>query len=289
MARVLVVIPVFNPGPFLAMAIASVCDQTWQDWECSVVDDGSTEELSWVADVDPRVRLLRKANGGTASARNVGVESSDAPLVAFLDQDDVWEPGKLEAQVIEQKRTGSHLVSTTFSFIDAQGRTTGDGYPSPARTYRDLLRGNSICASTVLTTREALMRVRGFDSRFRGVDDWDAWLRIAQLGPPLAHVDLALASYRLHGDNHSSRYSSMWSASARVLVHHLYPAVWSADWPTVRASIVGLKRVGHLFGAQAYDAFRLKRRPADLAWALALSPRYTIRALAPKVGGDRHG
>lgn len=282
MPHVVVVVPVFNPGPYLKNALTSVCNQTLQDWECVVVDDGSAEDMSWVTGFDPRIRLLRKANGGPASARNLGVQSSGAPLIAFLDQDDLWEPGKIEAQVEEQQRTGASLVSTTFRFIDKRGRTTGAGYPSSARTYNDLLRGNPICASSVMATRAALTSAGGFDSRFPGVDDWDAWLRIAQLGQPLAHVELPLVAYRLHDDNLSSRYSRMWRVSVRVLVHHLLRALTSTDWAAAWAAASGMGRMGQIFGAQAYDSFRLKRGPADLVWALVLSPRCTSSALARK-------
>lgn len=96
---VAVVIPAYNPGPYLRPALDSVIGQTFTDWECVVVDDGSTEDLSWVDGIDKRVRLITKRNQGVSIARNVGVAATTAPWVAFLDSDDLWYPKKIEAQL----------------------------------------------------------------------------------------------------------------------------------------------------------------------------------------------
>ena len=73
MPIVSVIIPAYNSGPYLDEAVQSVIAQTFTDWECIVIDDGSTEDLSRVEKMDPRVRLLRQANAGQAAARSRGL------------------------------------------------------------------------------------------------------------------------------------------------------------------------------------------------------------------------
>src|SRR4051812_15630858 len=90
-----IVIAAFNPNPGdLERAVQSVLEQTRHDWDCVVVDDGSDSPLAVEG-----VRVVRQSNMGVASARNRGVAEVDGDLVAFLDQDDLWHPEKLERQV----------------------------------------------------------------------------------------------------------------------------------------------------------------------------------------------
>ena len=78
-----IVIPAFDPGPFLRRAIDSVVAQTHEDWRAVVVDDGSREDLSWVADLDPRVRMLRQSNQGLSAARNRGIAELSSSTSRF--------------------------------------------------------------------------------------------------------------------------------------------------------------------------------------------------------------
>src|SRR5687768_12542943 len=100
MARVSVVIPAYNYGRFVGAAIESVLGQTFADFELVVVDDGSTDDTGDVVArySDSRLRYIRKENAGLPAARNTGIRAGTADLVAFLDADDTWLPGKLAAQ-----------------------------------------------------------------------------------------------------------------------------------------------------------------------------------------------
>ena len=95
MSEVSVVIPAYNPGSYLQSTLDSLAAQTFTAWEAVIVDDGSTEDLSWVDDYDARVRRQRQENAGLSAARNAGISASSAPLVAFLDADDLWMTTKL--------------------------------------------------------------------------------------------------------------------------------------------------------------------------------------------------
>jgi glycosyltransferase involved in cell wall biosynthesis len=144
MPRVAVVIPAYNPGDFLRRSLDSVLSQTMGDLECVVVDDGSTEDLSWVDDEpDARVRRIRQPNRGVSVARNRGVEATTAKLVAFLDQDDQWRPTKLQRQVDAlEVSTDSAFCCTAFAWVKMSGIERG---PVDDITYQGLLTDQHVC------------------------------------------------------------------------------------------------------------------------------------------------
>ena len=91
-----VVIPAYNAAEFLPDSLASVFRQTYQPQEVLIVDDGSEDETSRVAQaLEKRVRYLRKPRGGPASARNLGIRAAQGEWIAFLDADDIWLPDML--------------------------------------------------------------------------------------------------------------------------------------------------------------------------------------------------
>ncbi len=96
--RISCIVPVYNGEKYLAEALASIFRQSLAAFEVIVVDDGSTDSTPAVASRDTRVKYLRQANAGPSAARNHGIRASCGELLAFLDADDLWHPGKLERQ-----------------------------------------------------------------------------------------------------------------------------------------------------------------------------------------------
>ncbi len=271
MARVDVVIPAFNPGAYLVETLHSLLDQTFTDWHALVVDDGSSEDLSWAQSIDPRVQLIRQENAGVSAARNRGIAAGGAPLVAFLDADDLWLPSKLERQLAAM-RDGLVLTSTAFEIIDGSGARRGGGYEGFASSHRELLQGNGICTSTVMTRRPILERAGLFEPGVVHGEDWDLWIRIAAIGR-LEKIEETLARYRIHDANQSSDYLSYYRESNRLLARH-------RDGVDGEYVPRGQRRVRQVAGAQAFDAFRSTRRLHHLAWAARLNPGYTARSIA---------
>lgn len=111
-----IIIPCYNQAAFLPDTIRSLQAQTLANWECIVVDDGSTDESAAIvrqfANQDIRIRLLSKSNGGSASARNAGLQQAQGEYIQFLDADDIIQPDKLLEQT-EQMKTHHWLVSYT--------------------------------------------------------------------------------------------------------------------------------------------------------------------------------
>ena len=106
MPRASIIIAAYNPGPFLDATVQSVIAQSFSDWELIVVDDGSQQDIGHVAALHPAITMFRQENRGLSVARNVGIERSSGELVAFLDQDDLWFPCKLEEQVKQMAAQG---------------------------------------------------------------------------------------------------------------------------------------------------------------------------------------
>ena len=122
MPDVSVIIPAYNPGFYLDEAVQSVIAQTFTDWECIVVDYGSTEDLSRVEKMDPRVRLIRQPNRGAQAARHNAILGSRGDLVAFLDHDDIGFSEKLEKQIALMRENPEIVFCHTgLDVIDAEG------------------------------------------------------------------------------------------------------------------------------------------------------------------------
>jgi len=166
------------------------------------------------------------------------------------------------------------MTSTAFEIIDESGARRASGYEGFATSHRELLQGNGICTSTVMTRRAILERAGPFDARLTHSEDWDLWIRIATLGR-LVKLEEILARYRVHRANTSSDYLGYYRESCTMLRRHRH----GVDGECVP---LGLRRVRQLAGAQAMDAFRSTRQLRHLAWAVWLNPRHTRQAFAAK-------
>jgi glycosyltransferase involved in cell wall biosynthesis len=279
--EVAVVIPAFNPGPYLRGALDSVLAQSYSRWSAIVVDDGSTEELSYVEKIDSRIVLLSQQNAGLSAARNAGIRATSAPLIAFLDADDLWLPLKLEHQVAAMAAGGAVLCSTDFEIIDGTSDRIGPGYGG-ANSYTDLLEGCGLCVSTVMVRRDALDRVGLFNLRYQQAGDWDLWLRLARIGS-LARCDEVLARYRIHSSNMSRDYKRLLNEGTVILRDQ---RTGGREPETLAAANRGIRNLRRLAGAQAFDAFRERHHPVDLARALRLSPGLTISQMR-RFGANR--
>jgi glycosyltransferase involved in cell wall biosynthesis len=108
-----VIIPAHNDAATVERTISSVLNQTYPNLEVLVVDDGSTDETAFLvqrmADADPRIRLLQKANGGLVSARNYGIAHAGGEFIAPIDADDLWHPEKIKKQVTVMRDRGDRV------------------------------------------------------------------------------------------------------------------------------------------------------------------------------------
>ena len=200
-ATVSVVIPTYNRSVMLTAAVRSALAQSLAPVEVLVCDDGSTDgsREAVAALADSRVRWLDCGRQGRpAGPRNRGMREARGEWVAFLDDDDVWHPGKLERQA-GALALGFEAVSSNARRLDAQGRAQGRLLSRlPSRAGLDELLGcNWIVTSSALVRRSLLMKCGGFPEAeaFRSVEDYALWLRVASL-TDWTFIDEDLLDYR---------------------------------------------------------------------------------------------
>ncbi len=200
-----IIMPAYNSAPYIAQSIDSVFQQTFDDWELIVIDDGSTDNtVDIVNGYGDRVRFLRQKNQGAAAARNYGAQEAHGTWLAFLDSDDIWMPDKLEKQMELTDRYNWSCTDSVFFGHNHDG-TTRSSDVSP-HTSDDVLStlvvNNFIGTSTVLMKKSVFFECGGFDQSLKALQDWDLWLKVASKHS-LGYVADAAVRYRVHAKSTS--------------------------------------------------------------------------------------
>jgi glycosyltransferase involved in cell wall biosynthesis len=212
MPKVSVVITVYNSMPYLPETVESVLRQTFDDFEVLIIDDGSTDQtLEWVSQLNhPNVNVITQENQGVSVARNTGIHNSKGTYVAFLDGDDLWEPTKLEKQVILlDQNPDIGLVHTWLAPINEQGQPTGRVMTCKAdgNVWERMIESNMVACSAAVVRRSCFEAVGVFDADLRFAEDWDMWIRVADRYS-FAVVKEPLVQYRLHANSKSKKYAT---------------------------------------------------------------------------------
>jgi len=229
--QVSVVVPAHDAAAYLGACLDSVATQRGGlALELIVVDDGSHDATAAIAQARAGVRCLRQPQRGPAAARNAGIAAARAPLVAFLDADDLWPPDALaSALAVLQRDAGAALAFGDCRQFDAggpQARTLFEdgGYGAAAwgeggrvpQAHARLLAANFITTGSVVARRAVLQALGGFDEGLRRVEDLDLWLRIAHAHPIAWRPQVALLRRR-HAANVSRDADAMSLAWLEVL------------------------------------------------------------------------
>ncbi|MDE2143987.1 MAG: glycosyltransferase [Elusimicrobia bacterium] len=211
-----VILPYYNGQAFIREALESVRAQTFTNFELLLVDDGSPDakQSEYVKELiasyrDERFRYFHKPNGGLSNARNFGYAQSRGSHIAFLDQDDLWRPEKLEVQM------GVFRANPAVEFIFTNGTAFGEASPKLRRrasiregiikdSYCQMLRGNVVSALTVMFTRTLVDRVGLSNPRYAVCPDYEYFLRMSEF-TDFYFIDRPLADYRIHAENTSKQ------------------------------------------------------------------------------------
>lgn len=176
-----VVIPVYNRKNVLLDAINSVLMQTFTNYEILVIDDGSTQSVSDLQEMDPRIHVIRHdENKGAPAARNTGILHAHGELIAFLDSDDTWLPDKLKVQSTWMHQN-LHVGATTTGFFCYSEE--GDSLEIPQNQknwYRYFMRGMSLSPGTNLMVWRKYMLACLYDETFLRLEDLDWALRFSK-------------------------------------------------------------------------------------------------------------
>jgi glycosyltransferase involved in cell wall biosynthesis len=186
MPLISVIIPTHDRPDFLAEALASVRAQTFTDYEIIVVSDSETVEnrdLSRVIAARFECRYFTVSYRNVAKVRNFALEQAEGEWIAFLDDDDVWLPAKLERQIAEARRTGDDLIACDVVTFFPDGREIIDKYRIPEGwSYVKALSHQQWWGPTpsaVMVRKTALDDVHGFDPNLPTREDTDLWRRIS--------------------------------------------------------------------------------------------------------------
>jgi len=206
-----VIIPVYNGQRYLVETLDSILSQTMTDWEIIAVNDGSTDRspaiLDEYAKKEPgRIRHITIENGGVSRARNAGVALARGTFIAFIDQDDLWAPEKLERQIAQfacHENLGISFTNETV--IDEKGSVVREnilklGIHQRGKIFEFLLFDNFIPISSVIVRKELFLNVGGFNPSFSLAEDYDFLLKIAREAP-VNFIDDPLLRYREHGES----------------------------------------------------------------------------------------
>lgn len=195
-----VIVPCYNYGHFVGDALESVLAQTYEGWECIVVDDGSTDDTKAVVnqyeEKDSRIKYVYQRNQGLAASRNLGISLSKGTYLQFLDADDQIESRKLEFQLsVLEDNLDIDIVYGSVRFFEAgsmeesaslqNSNSNSKSIPlsgSGGTILRSLIQQNPMVVNAPLIRSKAAKAVGNFDGDVKGIEDWDYWIRCATEG-----------------------------------------------------------------------------------------------------------
>jgi teichuronic acid biosynthesis glycosyltransferase TuaG len=196
-----IIMPAYNCESYIEIAVRSVMQQSYPNWELLVLDDGSSDRTPAIVQTlcleDERIRLIKNpANMGVAKTRNYGLDLSQGDYVAFLDSDDRWHPDKLAIQMQRMEQERAHLSYTSYAIINNEGKSCKNDYiVPPCIMFDDLLKQNVLGCSTVMLSGEVARRYR-FATDFYH-EDYCLWLNILRGGYRAVGCPEVLTDWRL--------------------------------------------------------------------------------------------
>lgn len=221
---VTIIVPCYNQARYLPDALQSIYLQSHKNWECLIINDGSTDHTKEVAfewnKKDSRFRVINKRNGGLSSARNAGLAESKGDYVQFLDADDIIHPEKFRLQLESINPEANYAISYCDYFSSKENNLL-EPFPyhiSPAFKTKNYLielinrweKSLSIPCHCFLISNKILKENKIiFDETLKNHEDWDFWMTIFRYNPSVFYVPEQLATYRIHSSSMSRNYKQM--------------------------------------------------------------------------------
>jgi glycosyltransferase involved in cell wall biosynthesis len=193
-----VIVPCYNQAQYLSEALESVWIQTYANWECIIVDDGSPDNTADIASKfcakDKRFKYLFKENDGLSSARNAGIKEASGDLILPLDADDCIHKDYLRLAV--EAFTKNDALDLVYCKANFYGEKTGEWDLGPY-TYDKLLESNLIFCSA-LFKKQDFTKVNGYNENLKiGFEDWDLWIRMLNPSSKILQLSETLFYYRI--------------------------------------------------------------------------------------------
>lgn len=202
-----IIMPCYNAERYIAQSIESVLAQTYQEWELLITDDCSTDKsveiIKRYCEQDGRINLLINEHKGIAETRNASIARAKGRFLAFLDNDDLWKPEKLEKQISYMFEKGIGFSYTSYELIDKDGLLKNRVIQTQGVIdYKKYLRNTIIGCGTVMIDSDV---VGHFSMPINDTsDDMAAWLKILRKGFMAYPFNEVLLQYRVTGKSASS-------------------------------------------------------------------------------------
>jgi len=286
--KVSIIVPCYRAAGTLPATLGSIESQTYRDWECLVIDDGSPDACGAIAQTwserDARFRLVRQENSGLARARNRGIAEARGHYLLFLDPDDLIATGKLAGHLSVPPPDLTLAYGGCRFFTDDPAHLTlgRDGSDRPwmpgvegiaTQVLPGLARENIVPVSAPLVPADLVRKVGGFDADLPAMEDWDFWIRCTRAGANwrFDREPLAETWIRVQPGSMSSQGPRMFAAEWALRLKHL-------DLPEMQQAFVERRRF-HLKAMFAdllqlnWEIARLRARYLpSLAWRLRHRP-----------------
>lgn len=297
-----IIVPCYNQAQYLNDCLQSVLDQTYANWECIIVNDGSTditEEVAkrWV-NKDARYKYVYKQNGGLSSARNKGIDICIGEYLIFLDADDIIEKEKLANQLnflLSNPDLDLTYTSAKFFFnnnpqefkLDKSNIGNWTKVFS-SKNYEELVeeisKWNIMVVCAPMIKKSIIEFIGDFDERLKSLEDWDYWLRFLKVGGKLAHHDFdnSFSLIRVNGNSMMSNLFNMKYNELIVRLKHYYAIVYTRK--PINNNIADLYKLKYCNGkVEIFKLFKLIWTSFNLKQSLILFKEVLFNMVKGKI------
>ena len=210
--KVSVLMSVYNGMAYVEQAVQSILDQTFQDFEFIVINDGSTDDTKKVLEnfSDPRMHIFMQSNTGLTIALNRGLKLCRGEFIARMDADDLCLPERLEQQLIFlNKHPKVGVVGTAYVEIDDKGKVLLEKpcLVEDIQLRKSLIKFNPLCHTSVMLRKSVLKKIGHYDESFSYAQDYELWFRISKYYK-LANIPQPLTKRRIRNGNISFTFES---------------------------------------------------------------------------------
>lgn len=196
-----VLMPVYNGESFVALAIESILNQSYRDFEFIIIDDGSTDNTSQIVrhykNVDDRIILISRENRGLTSSLNEGIEIASGKWIARMDADDISFPDRFERQLSWLDKTGADICGSWIQYFGVGPSYLHSNPESDLAIKVGLLFGCMLAHPTIIV-RASLLKSLKYDADWDRAEDYELWTRMALANAKMSNAPVVLLKYRVH-------------------------------------------------------------------------------------------
>lgn len=271
-----VIIPLYNKELSITNTVQSVLDQTCQNFEIVIINDGSTDSSVKAVEAinDNRIRLIHQENQGVSAARNRGIKEAKYEWIAFLDGDDLWEPNHLE-EITKMMNLYSEEKVFATSFVYSDNRPM---FKHPRATpifkienyFKEAIKENLMWSSIVVVNKECIDKVGGFNEALKYGEDHDLWSRLASFFPIVKSITIT-AIYRVDAENRSYLNQRLENCFA---YHIKLENVTDKDKRIYLSFVINNKLFAYLRSGEIKTFIKLKKKQNNTLFALFLMRKF---------------